>query len=304
MLCKVCDSLNVTDLLKLAKANNDDGFYSQLEHHKRYHDLLAAASSGCELCLLLQQQSEEEKLKILEECSFTPFQEFRTKERDGTFTREQKFRTMESKGKYMNLRYKCDDETLMIYYLRTPRDQPKFVGGVQIGQFVPDGNLASETNFDIARGWMNTCFSEHSKSKCPSLDDKHFPSRVISVGAKDTDPFLILTNGVKGKYITLSHCWGGQIDTILTTSNLQSFQNKIEMSRLPANFRDAVLITRALGIEYLWIDSLCIIQDFKGFEQIDQNAVNQVMKAVARKISERQDMYEIIEHDIALATVE
>ncbi|EDN93354.1 hypothetical protein SS1G_09220 [Sclerotinia sclerotiorum 1980 UF-70] len=54
--------------------------------------------------MLCKQQSEEEKLKILEECSFTPFQEFRTKERDGTFTREQKFRTMESKGKYMNLR--------------------------------------------------------------------------------------------------------------------------------------------------------------------------------------------------------
>ncbi|CAD6448937.1 8355c24e-8f1f-4e9f-a48d-870661dd9d8e-CDS [Sclerotinia trifoliorum] len=78
--------------------------------------------------------------------------------------------------------------------------QLKSFEGAQIGQFILDGNLAPETNFDIARGWMNTCISEHSKSKCPSLDDKRLPSKVISVGAKDTDPFLILTNGAAASH--------------------------------------------------------------------------------------------------------
>ncbi|TVY55546.1 hypothetical protein LCER1_G002742 [Lachnellula cervina] len=31
--------------------------------------------------------------------------------------------------------------------------------------------------------------------------------------------------------------------------------------RLPPSFRDAVIVTRELGIRYLWIDSLCIVQD-------------------------------------------
>src|SRR5438034_1924444 len=33
------------------------------------------------------------------------------------------------------------------------------------------------------------------------------------------------------------------------------------MRALPKTFQDAVLLTRALGVRYLWIDSLCIIQD-------------------------------------------
>ncbi|TGO23034.1 hypothetical protein BPAE_0146g00120 [Botrytis paeoniae] len=192
MLCKLCDSLNVADLLKLAKANSgkvsssDDYLY--FEHHKRYDDLVTAASSGY---------------------------------------------------------------------------QPKFIDDIQIGQFVTDEDLATDANFDIARGWMNTCIAEHSILKCPSFEDKVLPSRVINVGSEDTNPSLLVTNGLRGKYTALSHCWGGQIETILTTSNLQSLQKGIKITSLPASFRDAILITRALGFQYLWIDSLCIIQDSK-----------------------------------------
>ncbi|KAM0147209.1 hypothetical protein ACHAQE_004910 [Botrytis cinerea] len=147
--------------------------------------------------------------------------------------------------------------------LRTPKDQLKFVDDIRIGQFVIDEDLASDANFDIARGWMNTCIVEHSVSKCPSFEDRVLPSRVIDVGLKDTNPSLFVTNGLRSRYFTLSHCWGGQIETILTTSNLQSLQKEIKMTGLPANFRDAILITRALGFQFLWIDSLCIIQDSK-----------------------------------------
>ncbi|KAM0143928.1 hypothetical protein ACHAP3_001194 [Botrytis cinerea] len=147
--------------------------------------------------------------------------------------------------------------------LRTPKDQLKFVDDIRIGQFIIDEDLASDANFDIARGWMNTCIVEHSESKCPSFEDKILPSRVIHVGLENTSPYLFVTNGLRGKYFTLSHCWGGQIETILTTSNLQSLQKEIKMTSLPANFRDAILITRALGFQFLWIDSLCIVQDSK-----------------------------------------
>ena len=36
---------------------------------------------------------------------------------------------------------------------------------------------------------------------------------------------------------------------------------EIDISTLPRNFQDAILVTRKLGIQYIWIDSLCIIQD-------------------------------------------
>ncbi|THV49914.1 hypothetical protein BGAL_0173g00100 [Botrytis galanthina] len=311
MLCKVCDRLNVTDLLKLAKANNTsrkiwnrDG-YLYFKHHKRYDDLVTAASSGCELCLFLQQQYEEEEI-------------FKS------VTREQEFRMMEAKNRPMNLRVEIkashldcgqlfeegkvfdhltfrhwesgvvDGTTFMFSILQTPKDQPKFIDDTRIGQFIVDEDLASDTNFDIARGWMNTCIVEHSQTKCPSFEDKVLPSRVIDVGLEDTNPSLFVTNGLRGKWIALSHCWGGQIETILTTSNLQSLQKEIKMPSLPANFRDAILITRALGFQFLWIDSLCIIQDSKydwGIESkkmgdIYRNAVLTIAAAAAHKAAD------------------
>jgi hypothetical protein len=47
----------------------------------------------------------------------------------------------------------------------------------------------------------------------------------------------------------------------LPTDNYASFVNGLELSDLPKTLRDAILATRKLGISYLWIDSLCIIQD-------------------------------------------
>ncbi|KAE8361379.1 heterokaryon incompatibility protein-domain-containing protein [Aspergillus caelatus] len=65
------------------------------------------------------------------------------------------------------------------------------------------------------------------------------------------------------RYMTLSHCWGQKLDTnaITTRGNLSSRMKGIKLDDLPANFRDAISITRRLGIQYLWIDALCIIQD-------------------------------------------
>lgn len=62
-------------------------------------------------------------------------------------------------------------------------------------------------------------------------------------------------------YVALSHRWGGKIDSQLRKFNLQRMEDSILIADLPNNFRDAIEITRALHIRYLWIDTLCIIQD-------------------------------------------
>ena len=50
------------------------------------------------------------------------------------------------------------------------------------------------------------------------------------------------------------------------------------MSSMPQNFQDAVLVTRLLGLRYLWIDSLCIIQDSKSDWEIEGSKMDQVYK--------------------------
>ena len=49
----------------------------------------------------------------------------------------------------------------------------------------------------------------------------------------------------------------------LTSSNLKDLREGFSIDQLPRTFRDAIIITQRLGVRYLWIDSLCIIQDSK-----------------------------------------
>jgi len=66
-------------------------------------------------------------------------------------------------------------------------------------------------------------------------------------------------------YMTLSHCWGthavAQLLPKTTHDNIYYRQQGIAWHSLPQLFRDVITLVRALECRYLWIDSLCIIQD-------------------------------------------
>ena len=90
------------------------------------------------------------------------------------------------------------------------------------------------------------------------------PKRVIDVGPSDgsVKPYLRETQGRHGEWATLSHCWGNSVTTKLTGKTLaEKVSHGISVADLSQNFQDAVVVTRLLGLRYIWIDSLCIIQD-------------------------------------------
>lgn len=63
------------------------------------------------------------------------------------------------------------------------------------------------------------------------------------------------------RYAALSYCWGGVDPTAKTTNaNFKHGCRTIEFSSLPQCLKDAVAVTRSLGVRYLWVDALCIIQ--------------------------------------------
>jgi hypothetical protein len=66
---------------------------------------------------------------------------------------------------------------------------------------------------------------------------------------------------VDADYMTLSHCWGNAEILKLLTDNYESMRREIDFNNLPKTFRDAIDITRKLECRFLWIDSLCILQD-------------------------------------------
>jgi hypothetical protein len=116
-----------------------------------------------------------------------------------------------------------------------------------------------QTSLGIAKSWLNACSTGHTL--CNIRNTERFPTRLLDV--KEDPVRLVLTNGwdIKPHYATLSHCWGTLNFLKLTQNSLESFMASIPAEELTRTFTDAISITRELGIDYLWIDSLCIIQD-------------------------------------------
>ena len=67
--------------------------------------------------------------------------------------------------------------------------------------------------------------------------------------------------GSQVQWATLSHCWGLSRQGITISANIEDRQRKLELADLPILYTDAIEIVRKLGLQYVWIDSLCIIQD-------------------------------------------
>lgn len=94
------------------------------------------------------------------------------------------------------------------------------------------------------------------------------PTRVIDVGDGHTAHLVLTDNIGQGEYyVALSHCWGrlskAQTDEWCTTTRKNEEQRMTKgflVEKLPQTFQDAIRVTRELGQQYLWIDSLCIIQ--------------------------------------------
>jgi hypothetical protein len=120
-----------------------------------------------------------------------------------------------------------------------------------------------QVDLGIAVQWMDECLRTHSR--CGNNEGEvEMPTRVIDVGPADgsAELRLVLSGSTfRARYLTLSHRWAGSNPLKLTQDGLSSFLVCIPFGSLPRTFQDAVLVTRSLGFRYLWIDSLCIIQD-------------------------------------------
>ncbi|KAF2768324.1 HET-domain-containing protein, partial [Teratosphaeria nubilosa] len=144
-----------------------------------------------------------------------------------------------------------------------------------IGRAVPE-----RPDIELCQEWIAKCSSEHAI--CAKIEDAALPTRLLDVGSgASTHPRLVFTNNLqKGRYAALSHCWGSTVTLCTTTENVARHAVCMPFDNLPLTFRHAVSVTRLLGLTYLWIDSLCILQDSpedwqaecRRMEQIYENA--------------------------------
>ncbi|XTI82127.1 HET-domain-containing protein [Cenococcum geophilum] len=134
------------------------------------------------------------------------------------------------------------------------------------------GFATLEEQVVIARHWLDVCQSTHV---CLTQPSPLLPKRLIDVSPQDSQTQVALyeSAGQTGRYACLSHCWGDSQSLCKSTeATLERNKQAIEWGLLPATFRDAIEFTRRLGLRYLWIDSICIIQDSSD-DWIEQSAL-------------------------------
>ena len=129
---------------------------------------------------------------------------------------------------------------------------------------IPDAG--SDVEFLLLNKWIQDCDKEHECGPRARSNIRP-PTRLIDLGDKDHPDILRLdcskTRDPSLRYVVLSHRWGdaNQHWRFCTyNDNIEQFKEGIDFQGLPKTFQDAVTVTRGLGIRFLWIDSLCIIQ--------------------------------------------
>lgn len=128
-------------------------------------------------------------------------------------------------------------------------------------------NSGSEKCLSVLQSWFLDCKSSHGLCQL-QREQSVLPKRLIDVGSRlpsTADTLLVeMTEAKRVEYMALSYCWGDPtVHQVLKTvgSNVDQFKKRIVFKALTLTLQHAVILARRLGLRYVWIDALCIVQD-------------------------------------------
>ena len=141
----------------------------------------------------------------------------------------------------------------------------------------PSGLDCFKQQLDQVQRWMNQCDYSHESCKNGLQSRPWLPTRLIEVRS-DSEIRLRESRSLapETKYATLSHCWGHDKFLTLSKASFDQFLHGIPAEDLNKTFMEAIQACRELGIDYIWIDSLCIIQDSETDWQAEVTSMHQV----------------------------
>lgn len=123
--------------------------------------------------------------------------------------------------------------------------------------------LQENHNFELYRKWLSDCDANHSGCDGPPARTE-LPARFLAVRDADGSDVLHLVQSseMDGRYAALSYCWGAPVTGLVASKAcVEQLFISIKTEELSKTASDAVKITRNLGLDFLWVDSLCIVQD-------------------------------------------
>ena len=125
------------------------------------------------------------------------------------------------------------------------------------------------------KAWLEAC---ESHANCSPMHGVPLPTRVIQVSPREspTRSRIRSTNKTTGRYAALSYCWGGPQPGSLTKHNFVQYSSALPLDDLSQTVRDAIEVARKVGVEYLWVDALCILQDSDQDKAQEISAMDQI----------------------------
>lgn len=140
----------------------------------------------------------------------------------------------------------------------------------------------SRRKMDLAQSWIDDCLCYHNQCSRAFESSLWLPTRLVDTGPMGGPIKLRLIEtrdeSIDDPYMTLSYCWGGIIGSQLTLANLNDMKTGMSLSKLPKTIQDAIRVTRQLNVRYLWVDSLCIIQNCRADWQIEAASMADVYR--------------------------
>ncbi|KAF4948803.1 hypothetical protein FGADI_9360 [Fusarium gaditjirri] len=152
-------------------------------------------------------------------------------------------------------------------------------------RFLPRPTRHDAIDFDLVRRWLSICEACHGAVCDPAhmMQQMDWASPALAVPdfrCIDLEQNCLVRlsdvaeTGCSEQYAALSYVWGRAdsddafFKTVMANVEARSvpqfFARNENYARIPRTIRDAMTVTRKLGLRYIWVDSLCIVQDGGG----------------------------------------
>lgn len=115
---------------------------------------------------------------------------------------------------------------------------------------------------DILKSWLGTCKENHEQ--CRQLRSTKVPAD-LRLRLIDVELWCLVRAPQDSSYAALSYVWGTSPTVQTLKANVAEFsvEGSLRAAALPTTIASAIKLVKAMGLRYIWVDALCIVQDDK-----------------------------------------
>ncbi|KAL7925258.1 heterokaryon incompatibility domain-containing protein [Trichoderma austrokoningii] len=128
-----------------------------------------------------------------------------------------------------------------------------------LGRRINNGHF----DLEVVKSWVQSCEQWHGSECIDATPWKTSDFGVPFIRMISLDDHKLIETTCLPTYAALSYVWGSAavFKTMRDNIDMLTKTNGLPVPSFPKSIRDAMILAKELGFQYIWIDSLCIIQD-------------------------------------------